>query len=398
MDGTEADIAGENSSTYTLVDADLGTTLKVRVSFTDDASNSETLTSAATATVGAAGNTAATGAPTITGTAEVGETLTAVTTGIADADGLTSVSYAYQWIRVNGTEADIAGENSSTYTLVDADLGTTLKVRVSFTDDASNSETLTSAATATVVAAGNTAPTGAPTITGTAEVGETLTAGTTGIADADGLTIQLRVPVDSGDGDGGRHCGREFEHLHPGRRRPGHDPQGAGELQRRRQQFRDAHQRGDGDGLVAGNARPRRARTITQTGARTAASADPRRAGVAGGATGWTPPRRCRSRRDSVRGVAGAVYAPTRHLDPASMPTTGDTYTGDGDGRSHHHDAGNVGDVDHGIWVTLTLVAAPATGPTVTRGGETYAPPASNPVQDERRGNECAWAFSDPRR
>ena len=56
---------------------------------------------------GAAGNTAPTGAPTITGTAEVGETLTAVTTGIADADGLTSVSYAYQWIRVNGTEADM---------------------------------------------------------------------------------------------------------------------------------------------------------------------------------------------------------------------------------------------------------------------------------------------------
>ena len=188
VNGTEADIAGENSSTYTLVDADLGKTLKVKVSFTDDAGNSETLTSAATATVGAAGNTAATGAPTITGTAEVGETLTAVTTGIADADGLTSVSYAYQWIRVNGTEADIAGENSTTYTLVDADLGTTLKVKVSFTDDAGNSETLTSAATATVGAAGNTAATGAPTITGTAEVGETLTAVTTGIADADGLT------------------------------------------------------------------------------------------------------------------------------------------------------------------------------------------------------------------
>ena len=113
--------------------------------------------------MGAAGNTAATGAPTITGTAEVGETLTAVTTGIADADGLTSVSYAYQWIRVNGTEADIAGENSTTYTLVDADLGTTLKVKVSFTDDAGNSETLTSAATATVGAAGNTAAPGAPT-------------------------------------------------------------------------------------------------------------------------------------------------------------------------------------------------------------------------------------------
>ena len=66
-------------------------------------------------------NTAPTGAPTITGTAQVGQTLTAVTTGIMDADGLTSPTYTYQWIRVDGTEADIAGENSSTYTLVDAD-------------------------------------------------------------------------------------------------------------------------------------------------------------------------------------------------------------------------------------------------------------------------------------
>ena len=107
-------------------------------------------------------NTAAMGAPTITGTAQVGQTLTAVTTGITDADGLTSPTYTYQWIRVDGvTEADIAGENSSTYTLDDADLGKTIKVKVSFDDDASNTETLTSAATVTVTAAAstNTAPT-----------------------------------------------------------------------------------------------------------------------------------------------------------------------------------------------------------------------------------------------
>ena len=61
-------------------------------------------------------NTPAMGAPTITGTAQVGQTLTAVTTGITDADGLTSPTYTYQWIRANGTEADIASANSSTYT------------------------------------------------------------------------------------------------------------------------------------------------------------------------------------------------------------------------------------------------------------------------------------------
>ena len=49
-------------------------------------------------------NTAPTGVPTITGTAQVGQTLTAVTTGIMDANGLTSPGYTYQWIRVNGSD------------------------------------------------------------------------------------------------------------------------------------------------------------------------------------------------------------------------------------------------------------------------------------------------------
>ena len=110
--------------------ADQGTTVKVRVSFTDDASNAETLTSAATAAVSAAPNTLATGAPTITGTAQVGQTLTAGTTAIMDADGLTSVSYTYQWIRVatDNTETNISSATASTYTLVAADQGTTVKV------------------------------------------------------------------------------------------------------------------------------------------------------------------------------------------------------------------------------------------------------------------------------
>ena len=205
VDGTDADISGATSITYTLVGADLGKTIKVTVSFTDDASNDETLTSAATAAVSAAPNTPATGAPTITGTAQVGQTLTAGTTGIMDADGLTNVSYTYQWIRVatDNTETNIASATASTYTLVAADQGTTIKVTVSFTDDASNDETLTSAATAAVSAAANTPATGAPTITGTAQVGQTLTAGTTGIMDADGLTTPsytyqwIRVATDN---------------------------------------------------------------------------------------------------------------------------------------------------------------------------------------------------------
>ena len=186
--GTDADIAGETASTHTLVSADEGKTIKVRVSFTDDAGNEETLTSAATAAVASRPNTPATGLPTISGTAQVDETLTADTSGITDADGLTNVSYSYQWIRNDGgTDADIAGETASTHTLVSADEGKTIKVRVSFTDDAGNEETLTSAATAAVAVRPHTPATGLPTISGTAQVGKTLTANISGIADSNGL-------------------------------------------------------------------------------------------------------------------------------------------------------------------------------------------------------------------
>ena len=49
-------------------------------------------------------NSAATGAPGITGTAQVGETLTADTAGIADEDGLDNAAFSYQWL---ADDADI---------------------------------------------------------------------------------------------------------------------------------------------------------------------------------------------------------------------------------------------------------------------------------------------------
>ena len=108
-------------------------------------------------------NDPATGAPAISGTAQVGETLTAATTDIADADGLASPSYGYQWVRVDGSnETDIAGAASGTYMPEAADVGKKLKVKVSFTDDDSNDEELTSdayPASGTVEAAPTTAPT-----------------------------------------------------------------------------------------------------------------------------------------------------------------------------------------------------------------------------------------------
>ena len=135
-------------------------------------------------------NTSATGAPAISGTLHVGDTITADTSGINDTDGLISVSYTYQWISNDGTaDSDIQDATSSSYTLVSEDMGKTIKVEVSFTDDNGNEETLTSAATAEVDPAtaqqesGNSEATGSPTISGAAQVGETLTASTSGISD-----------------------------------------------------------------------------------------------------------------------------------------------------------------------------------------------------------------------
>ena len=124
--------------------ADEGKTIQVQVSFTDDADNNEMLTSAATAAVAARPNSPATGLPTISGTAQVDETLTVDTSAIADSDGLTTVSYSYQWSRNDGNaDTDIEDATDSTHELSMDDEGQTIQVRVSFTDDADNEESLT---------------------------------------------------------------------------------------------------------------------------------------------------------------------------------------------------------------------------------------------------------------
>ena len=156
---TDADIEGATSSTYTVTDADEGKAIKVRVTFDDDAGNAESLTSDARLSAPPliipdaeviASNTTATGEPTITGTIRVGETLTADTTGIADSDGLNNATFTYQWL---ADDTDITDATGSTYALVAADEGKTIKVRVTFTDDSGHQETLTSAATVAVASA-----------------------------------------------------------------------------------------------------------------------------------------------------------------------------------------------------------------------------------------------------
>ena len=157
----DADINGATGATYTLVAAEEGRAIKVAVSFLDDAGNDEALTSEATDAVVAAAqpNSPATGAPTITGTAQVGQTLTADTSGIADADGLANATFGYQWL---ADDTEISGAIGSTYTLTDSEESKAITVQVSFTDDADNEETLTSAKTAAVAGAQPTEPPAKP--------------------------------------------------------------------------------------------------------------------------------------------------------------------------------------------------------------------------------------------
>ena len=190
-DGAEIeDATGYNYTTYTLTEDDVGKAMSVRVTFVDDEGNPETRTSTQTATVEVRANSPATGLPTINGRAQMGETLTADTSGIADADGMENDEVSFQWSAYdNATGLYLLRmiELEGTYTIEPRDVGMAIGVTAIFTDDRGNTESLESAPTEPVAAA-NTPATGAPAIIGTAQVGETLTADITGIADADGLT------------------------------------------------------------------------------------------------------------------------------------------------------------------------------------------------------------------
>jgi parallel beta-helix repeat protein len=85
------------------------------------------------------------GLPSITGIAIQDQILTANTTNIYDEDGLGT--FSYQWLRDG---VSIEGATSLTYTLGDADVGTKISVRVSYTDGKGIHESVTSLQTLTV--------------------------------------------------------------------------------------------------------------------------------------------------------------------------------------------------------------------------------------------------------
>ncbi len=175
-------ITGATSNTFTPGQASVGSSLTVTVSYTDGFGTAESVTSAAIGPVSNINDPAA-GVVTISGNATQGQTLNADPSGITDADGLTNTVFGYQWRR-NGSV--ISGVTGNSYQLAQADVGTTIRVVVTFIDDGGFGESIVSSVFGPIANL-NDDPTGAVVITGSPLVGATLTADTSAISDADGL-------------------------------------------------------------------------------------------------------------------------------------------------------------------------------------------------------------------
>ena len=174
--GSCSNISGATALTYTLGSADVGNSLRFKV----DARNVDGTTSSTsvpTAVIAAAAKPAppaATSPPTVTGTAQDGQTLT----GDKGAWSETPTDYNYFWTRCNsrGTScSNISGATATTYALTSRDVGNTIRFKV----QASNSvgRTFASSLQTAVVAAKPVPPaaTSLPTISGTAREGQRLT-------------------------------------------------------------------------------------------------------------------------------------------------------------------------------------------------------------------------------
>jgi hypothetical protein len=108
--------------------------------------------------------------PSITGTAQQSQTLTAQN---GTWTGTGTISYRYHWLRCNtsGNNCnEISGATERTYTLRSPDVGNTIRVRVTATNP-DGSTAATSAPTAVVTRSGPSA-TGCPSGTGTINIGQ----------------------------------------------------------------------------------------------------------------------------------------------------------------------------------------------------------------------------------
>jgi hypothetical protein len=172
--GSCASLAGATATSYILTGDDVGSRVRVVVT-TSNSSGSGTANSALTAVVqGPATPPANTAPPTISGTAQDGQILTA---SPGTWTGTQPIIYTYQWQRCDSNGANcnpIAGATSTTYTVVNADVGGTITVVVQASNAAGNASAPSSHTA--IVQAVPPAVSTEPTVSGLAQEGQTLTA------------------------------------------------------------------------------------------------------------------------------------------------------------------------------------------------------------------------------
>jgi hypothetical protein len=185
-----SNIGGATSSTYVLVAADYANTIRCVVTATNSVAPSG-VSANSNSTAAVAGNAPVnTVAPVVSGTATVGQTLSSTT---GTWTGVPTPTFTYQWQRVT---TNISGATSSTYVLVAADAGSTIRCVVTGTN-AVSAVAANSNSTASVAA---TVP-GAPTIgTATATGSTTATVAYTAPASNGGATITLYTATSSPGG------------------------------------------------------------------------------------------------------------------------------------------------------------------------------------------------------
>ena len=118
-------------------------------SVTDVVGNAAEAFDAQEVTPATADNNPATGRVTVTGTATVGQVLTAQVSDIADRDGPPSTRFTFTWVRIEAGEESVASTRTalgtqSIYALTAADTGKRVRATVEFEDHIGNSEELES--------------------------------------------------------------------------------------------------------------------------------------------------------------------------------------------------------------------------------------------------------------
>ena len=123
------DIAGATGSSYVVASGDLASTLRVSVTGSNALATVKAVSTQTTVVAGLPGAPVATVAPTISGAAQQGATLSAST---GDWSGAPT-GFTYQWRRCDAagtTCVDIAGATGSSYVLTPAEAGATIRVLV----------------------------------------------------------------------------------------------------------------------------------------------------------------------------------------------------------------------------------------------------------------------------